>query len=274
MAEFAVATAVGRVESSCADSELCFEAKLDGQWSIDSKLHGGYLLAVLGRAASESAGEVHRHLTSITGTFLVPPDPGPAEANIEILHVGLDSTHMRGRLIQNGRLCIDALISVGSMPPNEVWWTSQKPIDLPSEDDCVLVPPSVPGSGLKVPLMEVVHQRLHPDTLGFAIGSPARQGEISGWQRLAEGRDWDPLSLLVALDPIPPASYDLGIPGWAPTVSLTAYIRARPAPGPVRVCLRANEVSGNRMDETVLVWDSQDRLVARATQLAAVRLPR
>jgi hypothetical protein len=120
--------------------------------------------------------------------------------------------------------------------------------------------------------MEVVSQRLHPDMVGFALGNPTRQGMVTGWQRLADGQDWDPLSLLVALDPVPSVSYDLGIPGWAPTVTLTAYIRAFPASGPIRVCLRATEVSGNRMDETTHVWDSQDRLVAHATQIVAIRI--
>lgn len=72
---------------------------------------------------------------------------------------------------------------------------------------------------------------------------------------------------------MPPVSYDLGVPGLAPTVQLTAYLRRLPAPGPVRVRWTAGEVSGDLMDETTQVWDSKDRTVAHATQIAAVRLP-
>lgn len=72
---------------------------------------------------------------------------------------------------------------------------------------------------------------------------------------------------------MPPASYDLGLPGWAPTIQLTAHVLRLPAPGPVKVRLSVTEVGGGRMDETAMVWDSRDRLVAQATQLAAIRVP-
>jgi hypothetical protein len=33
------------------------------------------------------------------------------------------------------------------------------------------------------------------------------------------------------------------------------------------------DITNGRMDETMCVWDSKDRLVAQATQLAAIRMP-
>ncbi|MDY7090986.1 MAG: thioesterase family protein, partial [Actinomycetota bacterium] len=56
-------------------------------------------------------------------------------------------------------------------------------------------------------------------------------------------------------------------------LSLTAYVRRLPAPGPVRFTMRSSEITSGRMDEIVEVWDSADTLVAQATQLAAVRVP-
>ncbi|AEV85177.1 hypothetical protein ACWT_4157 [Actinoplanes sp. SE50] len=120
-------------------------------------------------------------------------------------------------------------------------------------------------------LLDVVDHRLDPSCLGFAVGQPSSTGQVSGWLRLSDGTDWDPWSLLVALDPSPPISLTLGIQGWAPTVSLTAYLRRLPAPGPLRMTMRAAEVTSGRMDETALLWDSKGALVAQATQLAAVR---
>jgi hypothetical protein len=53
---------------------------------------------------------------------------------------------------------------------------------------------------------------------------------------------------------------------------MTAYVRALPAPGPVRVLQRVGLIEGQRVDEQCWVWDSRGRLVAQGTQLAGIRL--
>jgi Thioesterase-like superfamily len=82
------------------------------------------------------------------------------------------------------------------------------------------------------------------------------------------------LSLLVALDPVPPVTFDLGLSGWVPTLQMSVYVRRLPAPGPIKVRMHANDVSGERIDETAFAWDSKGRLVAQAMQFAAVRVPK
>ncbi|WP_158887394.1 thioesterase family protein [Amycolatopsis anabasis] len=250
-----------------------FDATLDEQWAVGTKLHGGYLLAVLGRAAAQVTGAGHPHLTAVSGSFVQAPEPGPAVIAVEVLRAGRGSTQLRARLAQGNRSCAEALLTQGLLNHDDAWWSGLEPVQLPDEQECFRSPAEAPGAGFRVPLMDVVETRLDPGHLGFAVGKPAGKGEIAGWQRLANGDDWDPLSLLVALDPVPPVSYDLGIQGWAPTVQLSAYLRRLPAPGPVRVQMRANDVGGDRMDEVAYAWDSKDRLVAQATQLAAVRVP-
>ncbi|MFC4590017.1 thioesterase family protein [Sphaerisporangium corydalis] len=269
MGIFQEATAVRRVTPGGGE----FAATLDRQWSVGGKLHGGYLLAVLGRAAGEASGAAHPHVTAVSGSFLAPPGPGPAEVLVETLRAGKSVTQVRARLAQDGRPCVEALIALGLLDESGPWWSGTEPVDLPDEQECVRTPPVSPGGDFEVPLMEVVEQRLDPGHLAFTAGAPSRQGVISGYQRLADGTDWDPLSLLVALDPVPPVSYDLGISGWAPTVQFTAYVRRLPVPGPVRVRMRSLDVSGGRMDEVANAWDAKGRLVAQASQLAAVRVP-
>lgn len=250
-----------------------YAAELDGQWSINRKLHGGYLLAVLARAACHHAGEGHPHPTAVSGSFLQPPEPGPAEIQVETLRSGRSATQVRARLAQDGAARVEALITLGRLAEAEPWWSSPlEPVEMPDEESCFRTPTQSPD-GLELALMEVVDQRLNPAHLGFAFGAPTRNGVIAGWHRLADGSDWDPLSLLVALDALPPVSYDLGLPGWAPTIQLTAYLRGLPAPGPVRVRTQATDVTADRMDETTHAWDSKGRLVAQAVQLAGVRTP-
>jgi hypothetical protein len=89
---------------------------------------------------------------------------------------------------------------------------------------------------------------------------------------MADGREPDPLSLLLAVDALPPVTFDLGIAGWAPTLELSAHVRARPAPGWLRVRVSTRNLAGGLLEEDAEVWDSTDRLVAQSRQLA--RVPR
>ncbi|MER6950026.1 thioesterase family protein [Nonomuraea sp. NPDC000554] len=250
-----------------------YQATLDAQWSIGARLHGGYLLAVLGRAAVESAGAEHPHVTAVSGSFVEPPEPGPATVRVRTLRVGRSVAQVTATLTQRDRPCVEALITLGRLDDADPWWTAAEPVRLPPREECFLAPTDPPGADMTVPLMDVVEEHIDPAHLAFAFGAPSRNGVIATWQRLADGSDWDPLSLLVALDPVPPVSYDLGLPGWMPTIQFSAYIRRLPAPGPVRVRLHATDVGGDRMDEVAHVWDDKGRLVGQATQLAAVRVP-
>ncbi|HEX6352788.1 thioesterase family protein [Actinophytocola sp.] len=246
-----------------------FEADLDPQWAVGDKLHGGYLMAVLGRAVA--AASDHPHLNAISAVFLRPPVPGKATVSVELLRNGRRFDQFRARLAQDGDVCAEALITQGGLEEVDPWWTNATPPPLPDEADCFLLPSTPPGSDFSVPLLDVVEHRLDPAAMGFAVGKPATDGRVGGWLRLVDGSDWDPLSVLVALDMVPPVSLVLGVPGWAPTITLTAYLRRVPAPGPLRVTMHATDITAGRMDETAQVWDAKGNLVAQATQLAAIR---
>ena len=97
-------------------------------------------------------------------------------------------------------------------------------------------------------------------------------GELRGWLRFADGTPFDPVGLLYVADAFPPATFTLGSVGWVPTLELTVYLRAVPAPGPLRVRQRVRALSAPVVDQVCEVWDSADRIVAQATQLALVRL--
>ncbi|WP_020666737.1 thioesterase family protein [Amycolatopsis nigrescens] len=271
MGSFTEATAV--VPRGSKSGTAVFDTELDPQWAIGTKLHGGYLLAILARAAAEVTGPAHPQPTAVSGLFSTAPDSGPAVAEVEVLRAGRGVTQVRARLSQHDRPCVEALITQGTLSADAPAWSALTAPELPPEQDCVPATVEAPGGEFKVPLMEVVTQHLDPGSFGADFGTRSAPGCIQTWQRLADGTDWDPLSLLVALDPVPPVSYQLGLPGWAPTVQLSAYLRALPAPGPVRVRMTATEVTGDRMDEVAHVWDATGRLVAQATQLAGVRLP-
>jgi hypothetical protein len=126
---------------------------------------------------------------------------------------------------------------------------------------------------LPVPgLVERLEIRFDPATAGFVAGRPAAEPRLRAWMRLADGREPDPLALLMFADALPPAGFAIGRMGWAPTVQLQVLVRALPAPGWCLVENCNSEVAGGWTDEDCRIWDSTGRLVAQSRQLA--RLPR
>src|SRR4051794_28360333 len=63
-----------------------YDVDLDLGWSIGGKPNGGYLLAILARAATEAVGRPHP--LAVSGHFLRPPDGGPAEVRVEAVKTG------------------------------------------------------------------------------------------------------------------------------------------------------------------------------------------
>jgi hypothetical protein len=114
--------------------------------------------------------------------------------------------------------------------------------------------------------------RLEPRSTIFISGQPSGRGELRGWLALPENEAFDPTSLLFAVDAFPPATFDIEFSGSVPTLELTIYIRALPAPGPVRVLQRAQLIDARRVDESCFIWDRTGRLVAQGIQLAGIRL--
>jgi acyl-coenzyme A thioesterase PaaI-like protein len=261
-----------------------YRAELDPQWSIAGKLNGGYLLSLCGRAAvaelnvvdgaggpDRGAATAFPHPIAASAHYLASPEAGAADLDVTVLRRGRRTAVARVALGTSAGVCVEALVTCGALETGEPFHQGAPPPDLPPMADCPRLP--VEGPGFQVPMMAVVAEHLDPATMGWAVGHPSRAGELRGWLVLDDGREPDPLFLLTAVDSFPPASFDLGLAGWVPTIALTAYVRALPAPGPLTVRQRARLVAGGRVDEDCDVWDSAGHLVASGNQLAGVRHP-
>ncbi len=271
--EFDRATAV-----RAAADENTFDMDVDAGWTVGPKPNGGYLLAAAARASASAlaaAGSAHADPLSSTAHYLAAPDPGPAEIRTEVLRTGRSASQVRATIVQDGHACVNATFTMGTLTtdPDGPWWSNRVPFDLPPIDECVKVPASQGEDAMVVSIMDRSDLRLDPAVIGFAFDRPSGRAELRGWISFADGRPIDPLGLLFIVDAFPPATFELARTGWVPTISLTAYVRAVPAPGPLRVRQAAQVVDGGRFDEICEVWDVRDRLVAQATQLAAIRIP-
>jgi acyl-coenzyme A thioesterase PaaI-like protein len=248
-----------------------FSAELDPEWTIGGKPNGGYLLSILARAAASVS--VHDHVTAASAHYLHSPEPGPVLIETELLRTGRSASQVRARMEQDGRPCVEALITASQLAAGTTpFWDRGLPeLSQSAYEDCPRLIPSLPN-GLRVAIMEQVEVRLEPDSMGFAAGRPSGRGELRGWLALPGAEAFDPASLLYAVDAFPPATFDIEFSGWVPTLELTAYVRAIPVPGPVRVLHRAQLIEAGRVDEVCFVWDRTGRLVAQGTQLAGIRL--
>lgn len=249
---------------------------LSAGWTIINAVNGGYLLAVLGRALADALP--HSDPFTISAHYLTASQPGPAVVRTDVVRTGRSLSTGQASLFQcddEGREVerIRVLASYGELDslPDDVR-TSAKPPAFPPIEQCFGAddsPVPVPGSSA---ITDRLMLKLDPATLGWALGSPSGKGEMRAWFGLADGRDADPLSLLLAVDALPPTAFELGLSGWVPTVELTVHVRCRPAPGPLRVSITTRNLAGGFLEEDAEVWDSADRLVAQSRQLARARL--
>jgi acyl-coenzyme A thioesterase PaaI-like protein len=248
-----------------------FEAEVDPEWTIGGKPNGGYLLAMLGRAGAAST--THEHVIAASAHYLRAPAPGPVAIETELLRAGRSSTQIRVGMSQDGERCVEALLTMSRLDPaaKPFWDRGLPPRNGVPYEDCIPLVAQTPD-GSRVAIMDQVGVRLEPDSGSFTNGEPRGRGELRGWLELPGGEQFDPASLLFAVDAFPPATFDIEFSGWVPTLELTAYVRALPAPGPVRILQSAQLIDARRVDEACYVWDQTGRLVAQATQLAGIRL--
>jgi acyl-coenzyme A thioesterase PaaI-like protein len=248
-----------------------FSAELDPEWTIGGKPNGGYLLSMLTRAATSTG--VHDHVIAASAHYLHSPDPGPVHIETEVLRGGRSASQIRARMEQDGRACVEALITASRLAEDTTpYWDRGLPERSQSRyEDCPRLIPNLP-SGTRVAIMEQVEVRLEPDSSGFTSGRPSGHGELRGWLSLPGAETFDANALVFAVDAFPPATFDIEFSGWVPTLELTVYVRALPVPGPVRVLQRAHLIDAQRVDESCFVWDMSGRLVAQGTQLAGIRL--
>jgi acyl-CoA thioesterase len=255
-----------------------YDGHLDPAWSVGAGINGGLLLAACANALRETfADEGHPDPISVSAYFLSAAEGGPARFTTEVVR--------RGRSMSTGTVSLSqdvdgppvervrALATYGDLAalPDEVRTTAVEP-DLPPPEKCVGSSLAPADFRAKAPLLDRFDLRLDPDTVGWAVGQPSGRGVIRGWLAMADGREPDPISLLLALDALPPVTFDLGLPGWAPTLELTAHVRAMPAPGRLKVVHATRNFAGGLLEEDAEIWDSAGRLVAQSRQL--VRAPR
>ncbi|WP_199430989.1 thioesterase family protein [Qaidamihabitans albus] len=245
-----------------------FTADLRQDWSIGGHPHGGFLMALVAKAAVGALGERGEPPTDpmvVSAEFLRPPAVGPVLLRTDIRKVGRRATVVAVGIEQRGRSCVEARVTAGRLPSRPPMW-----------NDAPALPPEPPPGALVLSgetsegvfnLAKGCDVRIDPATAGYLTGRTGDPPRLRLWVRPRDG-DPDPYFALLAGDINPPVVFNLGRFGWAPTAQLTALVRARPAPGWLRVQVESRSVQEAWFDSDATVVDAHGRIVCQARQLA------
>ena len=266
-------------EVADAGGDGAFAVDMDSGFEIGPGVcNGGYVLAVLHQVARLALADVGAGTTSalsVSSQFLAPTPPGRATVQITRMRTGRSVSRIDFELISGGRTTVRAMWSfVAPAEEDGSWWRSVQPPVMPEPTDCrpmpQLRPDSVPWPAIYWDRVELL---VDPATGGFLDGTPSGRGEIRTWWSSRQPRVPDAGLMLVALDAMPPCTFELGRPiGASPTVSLEARFYFDPEtvgepeePYLVRQqVLTAGPTTADQADE---VWDRSGRLLATATQV-------
>jgi acyl-CoA thioesterase len=255
-------TSVDRVD------EGLWEADIKPTWTIGEAVHGGCAQCVLVRAAV--AESRHRDPVATSAHFLAPTTPGRAEVAVERLREGRTASTLRAVLRQDGIQKIVAHVTVATLD-DEAPVYQVAPPELPSPAACIPRPGRLPD-GSEVRFLEPIEVRVDPRSAGGQREERSGTPEVRGWIRARDDTPPDAAFLVFCVDALPPSVLEVGGGGWSPTVQLSTYVRALPAPGWLAVTVRGSAVAAGWFDEESEVWDSSGRLVAQARQVGRYRL--
>ena len=259
-----------------------YSAELFDAWSVSSpgKQHGGMMLALVTKAGLSAVDRARsaddRPLASeppaseplaISANFLRAPDSGPVRLETEVLKLGRTASVVTVTLSQHDRITISATVTAGRLPDAHPDWADLP--SMPGKPPPGLRPTSE-GPGPVSPLATACELVLDPATATFVRGEVS-DPVMCAWVRPV-GEAPDPLFALMAGDVLPSLLCNLDRPGWAPTVQLTALVRARPAPGWLRLRSTSMTIAGGWLDEEMTVIDAAGRLVCQTRQLALAPL--
>lgn len=246
-----------------------YEATLSDRWSILGAPNGGYLMAIAARALLHASGRPDP--TTLTTHFHRSPAPGMVTLTAQPLHTGRSTSSTLVRMRQGDAPVLTMMglagdTATGRGPSAQ---QAQAP-ELPPPEE--LEDPRSLGGGPPTPeFQQRLDLRCLPGEPGWAHGTPTGRLETVAWLRLLDGPEPDPLVVVLATDALPPTVFELSMFSWVPTLEMTVHIRARPAPGWLRVAHRTRFLIDGTLEEDAEVWDSAGALVGQSRQLARTR---
>ncbi len=270
-----------------------YEGALNEHWTIGPKVHGGAMLALCANAArtelAEPSGGERRgrgddsggqersdsgddpvEPIAVSGNFLWAPDPGALRVITTVRKRGRRISLVDVELMQGDRVAVRAAVTLGVPEHDAPPLLSTNPVvPLMTPEP----PPGLEPIGPGHRMADIVHLAhgcdIRPSLTTMAPRSDGGPPVIEYWVRPRDEAP-DVLFALLCGDVSAPVTFGVNRFGWAPTVQLTAFLRARPADGWLRVLCTTTQIGQEWFDEDHVVVDSAGRIVVQTRQLALV----
>ncbi len=279
-----------RAMSLTPEGPCRYRADIPAEWSIGDKVHGGVMLALCAQAAREAmaasavgaggdAAVYALQPSIVSANYLSAPDPGAVVLEVTPRKHGRRVGLADVELVQDGRTAVHAVVTLTEPETGPPLHAARPgPAAMPPEpaDDALDV--RTHPAGAIINLAKVCDVRWDPSGLDFL--APQSAGRAAGvppegpltmrlWAR-PRGEDPGALFALMSGDLSAPVTLHLGRHGWAPTIQLTTYLRARPRPGWLRIEATGTLVGSTWFEEDHLVLDQDGTVVVQSRQLAMV----
>lgn len=267
---FTDAMALARIDGD--DDVASFAGELNEHWTIGPKVHGGAMLALCANAARMACGAPSDALqpVAVSASYLWAPDPGPMQLVTRIRKRGRRVSLVDVELNQGERTAVRAVITLSEPEhhaPPLLSFNPVVPLMTPEP------PPGLESIGPGHPMEHIVHLAhgcdIRPALTTLGPRSDGGPPVIEMWVR-PKGAAPDVLFALLCGDVSAPVTFAVNRNGWAPTVQLTAYLRAVPADGWLRVICSCVQIGQDWFDEDHTVVDCEGRIVVQSRQLAMV----
>ncbi|OBY32317.1 thioesterase family protein [Mycolicibacter kumamotonensis] len=249
-----------------------FAGQLNEHWTIGPKVHGGAMLALCANAARLACGAPSKALqpVAVSASYLWAPDPGPMQLSTTIRKRGRRVSLVDVELNQGERTAVRAVVTLGEpehQAPPLLSFNPVVPLMTPEP------PPGLEPIGRGHPMEHIVHLAhgcdIRPALTTLGPRSDGGPPVIEMWVRPKDAAP-DVLFALLCGDVSAPVTFAVDRNGWAPTVQLTAYLRAVPADGWLRVICSCVQIGQDWFDEDHTVVDCEGRIVVQSRQLAMV----
>lgn len=248
-------------------SKDTYRGNVTERWNVGPTPNGGYVLAMAAKAFGKSFEG--REPRSLDVHFLGRAQVAPLDITVERIKEGRRFATGVAKLVQGGGELARVLATFATPSSEEDMRGLRYVRGMPPE-----LPPIEVAKHVVAPDAIAIAHRLEtryaPDTGTFFEGVPSGTAEIRAYVRLDDGHEPDVWTLPLFCDALPPPILNVAFFEWVPTLELSVHVRARPAPGWLRVSFVTRFAFDGLLETDGEVWDSEGKLVAQSRQLMVV----
>ena len=245
-----------------------YEAAVAGNWSINGTPDGGYLMALLARAAM--AHSEKSELSLLTANFIGRSVPGPAELSVAKMGATRNFDRWQVSLIQERAEKLRSMVTLTNPLQGQAGKRYEKdaPVLAPAEA-CVRL-----GEMQGYTLFDNMDVRLDPGCSGWIAGDLGERSELRGWIKFKEDRPFDQAALMLIADAFPPPILvSQGMVAWVPTLEMSVNVRNLPQSRWLKCVFRSRFLNGGMVEADGEIWDAAGELAAISRQVAQYRKP-